>query len=134
MVDSHQLPVVVHCVVILLILSNFSFFSHPQDFVIYLLAASNVTFGRQSDAEAAPKPDFLLFAADVLPSHCCFLRPSAGVTVLRPGPDALVTRNGQELRAEVKLHPGDVVGLGQRYLFLFKDPVVPKVLHSSQKS
>lgn len=43
--------------------------------------------------------------------------------MLCPLQDAVVTRNGEVLREEAQLNPGDVVGLGQRYLFLFKDPL-----------
>lgn len=43
--------------------------------------------------------------------------------MLCPCQDAVVTRNGEVLRKEVQLNPGDVIGLGQRYLFLFKDPL-----------
>ena len=43
--------------------------------------------------------------------------------MLHPCPNALVTRNGEVLSKEVQLNPGDVIGLGQHYLFLFKDPL-----------
>ncbi|XP_034564590.1 ras-associating and dilute domain-containing protein-like [Notolabrus celidotus] len=98
--------------------------SPAQDFVIYLLAGQNIVFGRQSDIEDGSKPDILLFAADILPRHCYFHRLSVGSTpVLGPCPNAMVTKNGEVLREEVQLNPGDVIGLGQCYLFLFKDPV-----------
>lgn len=32
-------------------------------------------------------------------------------------------RNGEVLKTEVALHPGDIISLGQHYLFLFKDPL-----------
>ncbi len=38
----------------------------------------------------------------------------------------MVTRNGEVLRKEVQLSPGDVIGLGQHYLFLFKDPLASR--------
>lgn len=98
--------------------------SLTQDFVIYLLAGSNIVFGRQIDDEDGSKPDIHLFATDIFPRHCCFHRHSAGSpTMLCPCQDAVVTRNGKVLRTEVQLDPGDVIGLGQRYLFLFKDPL-----------
>ncbi|XP_035527695.1 ras-interacting protein 1 [Morone saxatilis] len=98
--------------------------SLAQDFVIYLLAGPNIVFGRQSDHEDGSKPDIILFATDILPRHCCFRRHSVGSpTTLCPCQDAVVTRNGEVLRKEVQLNPGDVIGLGQRYLFLFKDPL-----------
>ncbi|XP_070708151.1 ras-associating and dilute domain-containing protein [Pempheris klunzingeri] len=96
--------------------------SPTQDFVIYLLAGPKIVFGRQS--EGGWKPDVPLFAVDILPRHCYFHRHSAGSpAMLCPCQDAVVTRNGEVLRKEEQLNPGDVVGLGQCYLFLFKDPL-----------
>ncbi|KAM4524470.1 ras-associating and dilute domain-containing protein isoform 1-T1 [Odontesthes bonariensis] len=97
--------------------------SLTQDFVIYLLAAPHIVVGRQSHPEDRSKADILLFATDILPKHCYFHRHSAGgPIVLCPCKDAAVTRNGEVLRNDVQLRPGDVIGLGQQYLFLFKDP------------
>nr|XP_046232941.1 ras-associating and dilute domain-containing protein isoform X2 [Scatophagus argus] len=98
--------------------------SITQDFVIYLLAGPNIVFGRQSDHDDRSKADVLLFAADILQRHCSFHRHSVGSpTMLCPCQDAMVTRNGEVLTKEVQLNPGDVIGLGQCYLFLFKDPL-----------
>lgn len=98
--------------------------SSPQDFLIYLLSGSNIVIGRHGEREEGGGVDILLFAPDILPRHCTFRRHSAGSrTALRPCQDAAVTRNGETLREEVQLNPGDVIGLGQRYLFLFKDPL-----------
>ncbi|XP_068611004.1 ras-associating and dilute domain-containing protein-like [Brachionichthys hirsutus] len=95
-----------------------------QDFVIYLLAGPDVVFGLQSEHEAGSKSANLLFANDILPRHCRFHRHGAGgPTVLCPSRDALVTRNGEVLGQEVQLSPGDVIGMGRCYLFLFKDPL-----------
>uniref|UniRef100_A0A3B3CAF0 Si:ch211-176g6.2 n=1 Tax=Oryzias melastigma TaxID=30732 RepID=A0A3B3CAF0_ORYME len=93
-----------------------------QDFLVYLLAAPLVGVGRDATADRS-KDDISLHAADILPQHCHFLhrRPGEPV-VLRPSADALVTRNGEVLRGGVALSPGDVIGLGRHYLFLFKDP------------
>ncbi|XP_054455276.1 ras-associating and dilute domain-containing protein [Anoplopoma fimbria] len=97
--------------------------SLAQDFVVYLLAGPNIAFGRQSDHDNGTKPDTLLFATDILPRHCHFQRHGVGgPTFLCPCPNAAVTRNGEVLKKEVQLNPGDVIGMGQRYLFLFKDP------------
>ncbi|XP_051795825.1 ras-associating and dilute domain-containing protein-like isoform X1 [Acanthochromis polyacanthus] len=98
--------------------------SLTQDFVIYLLAGPNIAIGQKSDHEDASKADILLCAADILPRHCCFHRCSAGgPTMLCLCQDAVVTRNGEVLRNDTQLSPGDVIGLGQHYLFLFKDPL-----------
>ncbi|XP_069012314.1 ras-associating and dilute domain-containing protein [Embiotoca jacksoni] len=101
--------------------------SLAQDFVIYLLAGPNIIIGQRGDEEG-PKADILLFATDIRPRHCYLHRRSVGgPTTLRPGQDAVVTRNGQALRTETQLRPGDVIGFGQHYLFLFKDP--PALVH-----
>lgn len=42
--------------------------------------------------------------------------------VLKPLPGALVKRNGSVVNKEVELHSGDVISLGENYLFMFKDP------------
>lgn len=88
--------------------------------------------GRHDDQDDGSKPDILLFANDILPKHCSFQRPdTAGPTVICPRRDAVVTRNGETLRQEVQLGPGDVIGLGQSYLFLFKDPLA--LMHKVRK-
>ncbi|XP_074553708.1 ras-associating and dilute domain-containing protein-like [Halichoeres trimaculatus] len=113
-------------------------FSHRQDFVIYLMSGSSTIFGccREhctGDDEERLKVDILLFAPDVLPQHCCVRRldsrlstsaegPKKTLTLLKPLHGAAVTRNGFLLKEEEELNPGDLVGLGKHYLFLFKDP------------
>uniref|UniRef100_A0AAV2KD26 Uncharacterized protein n=1 Tax=Knipowitschia caucasica TaxID=637954 RepID=A0AAV2KD26_KNICA len=116
-------------------------FDHRQDFVIYLMSGSSTVFGRyrehsNGDGEERLKVDVLLFAPDVLPQHCCVRRQdrtdhtsSTGdakktttATMLQPLHGAPVTRNGLLLKDKVELSPGDLVGLGNHYLFMFKDP------------
>ncbi|XP_039471895.1 ras-associating and dilute domain-containing protein isoform X1 [Oreochromis aureus] len=99
-------------------------YNPAQDFVIYLLASPNIVVGQQSSHKEGSKADILLYATDILPRHCYFLRQSAvASTVLCPCQDAVVTKNGKGLRNEEPLCPGDIIGLGQHYLFLFKDPL-----------
>uniref|UniRef100_A0A087XMQ2 Ras association and DIL domains 2a n=1 Tax=Poecilia formosa TaxID=48698 RepID=A0A087XMQ2_POEFO len=109
-----------------------------RDFVIYLMSGSSTIFGyckehSTGEDEERLKVDILLFAPDVSPQHCCVRRldsnsqSSSGkqrktVTLLRPLHGAPVTRNGFLLDEEVELNPGDLIGLGKHYLFLFKDP------------
>lgn len=90
-----------------------------------------MVFGCHGDPGQNSKPDISLFAADVLPRHCCFQRPGAGrPTTLCPYRDATVTRNSEVLTVPVQLNPGDVIGLGEHYLFLFKDPLsLPLKVH-----
>ncbi|XP_077414805.1 ras-associating and dilute domain-containing protein-like isoform X2 [Vanacampus margaritifer] len=111
-------------------------YNHRQDFVIYLLSGSSTVLGRCGEHRAGEdeerlKVDILLFAPDVLPRHCRVRRLDAA-TVLKPLHGALVTKNGAPLKEEVELHPGDLVGLGEHYLFMFKDPTgtAARTLHN----
>uniref|UniRef100_A0A3Q0SC75 Ras association and DIL domains 2a n=1 Tax=Amphilophus citrinellus TaxID=61819 RepID=A0A3Q0SC75_AMPCI len=123
-------------------------YSHRQDFVIYLMSGTSTIFGccrehHTGEDEERLKVDILLFAPDVLPQHCCVRRldsnnqTSTGgehrktLTMLKPLHGAPVTRNGLLLKEEVELNPGDLVGLGKHYLFMFKDPTsTPGSVHS----
>lgn len=111
-----------------------------QDFVIYLMSGTTTIFGCcrehcNGEDEERLKVDILLFAPDVLPQHCCVRRLDSNVptptgehrktqTMLKPLHSAPVTRNGFLLKEEVELNPGDLVGLGKHYLFMFKDPTI----------
>lgn len=113
-------------------------YNHRQDFVIYLMSGTTTIFGCcrehcNGEDEERLKLDILLFAPDVLPQHCCVRRldctnpsssgdPKKTTTMLKPLHGAPVTRNGFPLKEEVELNPGDLVGLGKHYLFMFKDP------------
>ncbi|XP_071256349.1 ras-associating and dilute domain-containing protein-like isoform X2 [Salvelinus alpinus] len=112
-------------------------YSYRQDFVIYLMSGTTTIFGCcrehcNGEDEERLKVDILLFAPDILPQHCCVRRldstnSSPGdtkrtLTLLKPLHGAPVTQNGFLLKEEVELTPGDLVGLGQHYLFMFKDP------------
>uniref|UniRef100_A0A8C1HRS8 Ras-associating and dilute domain-containing protein-like n=1 Tax=Cyprinus carpio carpio TaxID=630221 RepID=A0A8C1HRS8_CYPCA len=112
-------------------------YNHRQDFLIYLMSGNSCIFGSSIESstgnnEETLKVDVLLFAPDILPHHCCVQRLDATSdqtkgsskmqTMLRPLHSALVTHNGVPLDDEVVLCPGDLVGLGQHYLFMFKDP------------
>lgn len=95
--------------------------SQTQDFIIYLLANQNVTVGQAQSQE--PKADIALFADDILPLHCQFHRQQDSCpTSLRPFANAAVTRNAEVLAAELALCSGDIIGFGEHYLFMFKDP------------
>uniref|UniRef100_A0A3B4FJI8 Ras-associating and dilute domain-containing protein-like n=1 Tax=Pundamilia nyererei TaxID=303518 RepID=A0A3B4FJI8_9CICH len=113
-------------------------FEHPEQNHIHSLAAPSEGAKTENLCPSRPrgeqevedghkegsKADILLFAADILPRHCYFLRHSAvAPTVLCTCQDAVVTKNGKGLRNEEPLCSGDIIGLGQHYLFLFKDPL-----------
>ncbi|XP_072549998.1 ras-associating and dilute domain-containing protein-like isoform X2 [Salminus brasiliensis] len=113
-------------------------YSHRQDFVIYLMSGNSCVFGCCSDPiedMERLKLDVVLYAPDVLPQHCCVRRLDATnpqpegskrtLTLIQPLNGAPVTRNGIPIKDESELFPGDLVGLGQHYLFLFKDPTAP---------
>ncbi|KAL0984011.1 hypothetical protein UPYG_G00135880 [Umbra pygmaea] len=100
-------------------------YSCPQDFIIYLLNASSIVMGSVQEEDS--KVDFLIPAPDILPRHCHINRydnnDKGGSTIrLQPCHKATITRNGETLSTEVELSPGDVIGMGFYYLFLFKDP------------
>uniref|UniRef100_A0A8C9V8J3 Ras association and DIL domains 2b n=1 Tax=Scleropages formosus TaxID=113540 RepID=A0A8C9V8J3_SCLFO len=110
-------------------------YSYRQDFVIYLMTGPSTIFGRCSEHSTGEDVERLnvdvpLAAPDVLPQHCCVRRvetPGGGaggktLTLLRPLGHALVVHNGIPLKAETELHPGDLVRLGEHYMFMFKDP------------
>uniref|UniRef100_A0A8C6TTQ1 Si:ch211-176g6.2 n=1 Tax=Neogobius melanostomus TaxID=47308 RepID=A0A8C6TTQ1_9GOBI len=95
---------------------------HIDDFIIYLLVNQNITVGR-ARGNQEPKADVALSANDILPMHCQLLRHQDGcLTSLRPCPNAAVTRNAVPLTTEATLSSGDIIGFGERYLFMFKDP------------
>uniref|UniRef100_W5MN86 Ras interacting protein 1 n=1 Tax=Lepisosteus oculatus TaxID=7918 RepID=W5MN86_LEPOC len=88
------------------------------------------------------KVDTFLSAPDLLPRHLLVRRDSAlsghahpasdsrpsapSPALVRPFRGAAVTHNGAELYREAELRPGDLLGLGQHFVFLYRDPrVVP---------
>ncbi|XP_060748288.1 ras-associating and dilute domain-containing protein-like [Tachysurus vachellii] len=115
-------------------------YSHRQDFVIYLMSGNSCVFGKCAghgeDGEQL-KVDVVLYAPDVLPQHCCVQhldvpRTQAegsrrSTTLLKPLQGGCVTHNGVQLKGQAELFPGDLIGLGQHYLFMFKDPTAPDV-------
>lgn len=92
--------------------------------------------GHGEDGEQS-KVDVVLYAPDVLPKHCCVQHVDVSgtqaegsrktPTLLKPLHGAFVTHNGVQLKGEVELFPGDLIGLGQHYLFMFKDPTATDV-------
>ncbi|XP_077101816.1 ras-associating and dilute domain-containing protein isoform X2 [Siphateles boraxobius] len=96
-------------------------FSYTQDFVIYPLINSSSVFGRRVDQSDSERLN--LWAPDLLPRHCLVRRLDVRpVTLLKPLDGAEVKRNGAAVRHEVELRSGDVIALGDHYLFMFKDP------------
>ncbi|XP_073684250.1 ras-associating and dilute domain-containing protein-like [Garra rufa] len=110
-------------------------FSYRQDFVIYALINSSTVFGRhveQTHNETESDADRMnLWAPDLLPNHCSVQRLdvnlSGTVSRLKPLNRAKVKRNGAVIKHEVELQSGDLIALGDHYLFMYKDPTCPKV-------
>ncbi|XP_048466938.1 ras-associating and dilute domain-containing protein-like isoform X2 [Rhincodon typus] len=122
-------------------------YSSRKDFVIYVLNGSSHVFGRYLDEsrgeEEQLKVDIQLLAPDICLRHCSVRRQevsSSGesgdglelVTLVKPGKGAVVTHNGLPLSTESQLQPGDLLGMGAHYLFMYKDPTLSK-LPISQK-
>ncbi|XP_028845329.1 ras-associating and dilute domain-containing protein-like isoform X2 [Denticeps clupeoides] len=118
-------------------------YSHSQDFIIYPIHEGQHVFGCPTSAfdheeEENFLVDFSLWAPDILPQHCVLRRvessPDQGMeTVVLLGPlgSAHVKRNGVRLSEEAQLWPGDLVGLGEHYLLMYKDPMASEALWPS---
>ncbi|KAM9510608.1 LOW QUALITY PROTEIN: ras-interacting protein 1 [Guaruba guarouba] len=96
-----------------------------QDFVLYVMTRPEHIFGRRGPPERPPQGsppiDTFLNAPDILPRHCLVRAPGGPATV-RPYRGAPVTHNGVPLFRRAPLNPGDLLGLGQHFLLLYKDP------------
>ncbi|KAM7383324.1 hypothetical protein PAMP_002987 [Pampus punctatissimus] len=114
-----------------------------EDFVLYIMAGHMHVFGRkptmrerEKDREREKKGkrplkvDTFLSAPDLLARHLLIRRDSAvpeiptGQALMRPFRGGVVTHNGVALYRETVLKPGDVIGLGNHFLFLYRDPRV----------
>lgn len=98
-----------------------------QDFVVYVMTREQHVFGRGGNASTrggspAPYVDTFLNAPDILPRHCTVRAGPESPAMVRPSRGALVTHNGCLLLREAELHPGDLLGLGEHFLFMYKDP------------
>ncbi|KAK6479815.1 ras-associating and dilute domain-containing protein-like [Huso huso] len=114
-------------------------YSYRQDFVIYLMSEMTHVFGRCSEHstgedEERLKVDILLSAPDILPRHCSVRQLESSshckatkktVTLVKPLHGAFVTHNGIPVKEETQLQTGDLLGLGDFYLFMYKDPTAP---------
>ncbi|MGH0114522.1 UNVERIFIED_CONTAM: hypothetical protein FKN15_019662 [Acipenser sinensis] len=114
-------------------------YSYRQDFVIYLMSGLTHVFGRCSENSAGEdeeriKVDILLSAPDILPRHCSVRRLESSshceatkktVTLVKPLHGANLTHNGIPVKEETQLQTGDLLGLGDFYLFMYKDPTAP---------
>lgn len=98
--------------------------------MIYVMTRKKHLFGRSEKAsrDKGPYVDTFLSAPDILPRHCCVWRLDSStqknIVRVRPYRGALVTHNGGVLQREAELHTGDLLGLGEHFLFMYKDPRV----------
>ncbi|XP_053308345.1 ras-interacting protein 1 isoform X2 [Spea bombifrons] len=105
-------------------------YNKEQDFVIYVMTRKKHLFGRseKSSRDKGPYVDTFLSAPDILPRHCCVWHlDSSGqknIVRVRPYRGALVIHNGVVLQREAELQTGDLLGLGEHFLFMYKDPRV----------
>ncbi|KAI2655367.1 Ras-interacting protein 1 [Labeo rohita] len=114
-----------------------------EDFVLYIMAGHTHVFGRkptfrerEMDRERERKGkrplkvDTYLSAPDLLARHLLIRRDSAvpdqprGQALARAFRGGPVTLNGAPLYREAVLKPGDLLGLGSHFLFLYRDPRV----------
>ncbi|KAM9299425.1 ras-interacting protein 1 [Gastrophryne carolinensis] len=106
-------------------------YNKDAEFVIYAMIRKKHLFGKteKSSRDNGPYVDTFLSAPDILPRHCCVWRLDSStqknLVRVRPYRGALVTHNGGVLQREAELHTGDLLGLGEHFLFMFKDPRVP---------
>uniref|UniRef100_A0A8D0D4V7 Ras interacting protein 1 n=1 Tax=Sander lucioperca TaxID=283035 RepID=A0A8D0D4V7_SANLU len=118
-------------------------YDQSKDFVLYIMAGHTHVFGRkptirerEKDRERERKGkrplkvDTFLSAHDLLARHLLVRRDSAvpempnRQALMRPFRGGAVTHNGVALYRETVLKPGDVIGLGNHFLFLYRDPRV----------
>lgn len=118
-------------------------YDQSKDFVLYIMTGHTHVFGRkpsprerEKDRERERKGkrplnvDTFLSAPDLLVRHLLIRRDSAipdhprGQALVRPFRGGDVTHNGASLYRETVLKPGDLLGLGGHFLFLYRDPRV----------
>ncbi|XP_077065910.1 ras-interacting protein 1 [Siphateles boraxobius] len=118
-------------------------YDQSKDFVLYIMTGHTHVFGRkptfrerEMDRERERKGkrplkvDTYLSAPDLLARHLLIRRDTAvpeqpsGQALARPFRGGPVTLNGAPLYREAALKPGDLLGLGSHFLFLYRDPRV----------
>lgn len=121
------------------------FLYHRLDETIALIgrhanAPGTVAYG---DEHTDHNPDINLFSPEVLPHHCVLSKKVETdgdldleeecdvnfVVCLEPNKNALVKVNGVPITSTIKMSPGDLISIGDHYVFMFKDPT--QVLDSS---
>uniref|UniRef100_A0A8C4XI12 Ras association and DIL domains 2b n=1 Tax=Erpetoichthys calabaricus TaxID=27687 RepID=A0A8C4XI12_ERPCA len=118
-------------------------YSVRQDFIVYPMTGLIHIFGHcreptSGEDEEHLKVDSVLHDPSILPQHCCVQRLESEVccegkrggkqalNLVKPLHGGRVMHNGVPLKEETELLPGDLLGLGDYYLFMFKDPTVSR--------
>ncbi|KAI1885823.1 hypothetical protein AGOR_G00207750 [Albula goreensis] len=118
-------------------------YDQSKDFVLYIMSGHTHVFGRKPTAREREKErererkgrrllkvDTFLSAPDLLSRHLLVRRDDAlpnqdsRRALVRPFRGGAVTHNGAALYREAELKPGDLLGLGSHFLFLYRDPRV----------
>ncbi|TRY85017.1 hypothetical protein DNTS_016188, partial [Danionella cerebrum] len=101
-----------------------------EDPVLYALTSRCTVFGRQPEhTQGAAVQSVCLWAPDLLPCHCSVHRedatdPSSRFLLSALG-SAKVKLNGAAVDPDVRLLSGDILALGDHYLFMYKEPWSP---------
>ncbi|XP_067911897.1 ras-associating and dilute domain-containing protein [Heterodontus francisci] len=121
----------IHQVPHLLLLQGYN---HKNDCLVYPLDYEKQIVGQET---ASAKPNICLSSPDILSLHCKIKRIKGSntcgrfveeQTILEPFPNACILVNCVPVEGSAELRHGDLVGFGQYYLFLFKDPLGAKKL------
>ncbi|KAJ8289916.1 hypothetical protein GJAV_G00006720 [Gymnothorax javanicus] len=118
-------------------------YDQSKDFVLYIMTGRLHIFGRkplpkerererERDRKGRKqlKVDTFLSAPDLLTRHLLVRRDATKLgqdskqAYVRPFRSGAVTHNGLPLYREAELKPGDLLGLGGHFLFLYRDPRV----------
>ncbi|XP_067858993.1 ras-associating and dilute domain-containing protein [Heptranchias perlo] len=104
-------------------------YNHQNDCLVYPLDCEKQIVGQET---ASAKPNICLSSPDILSLHCKIKRIKRSnkysryveeQTILEPFPNACISVNCAPLEGTTELRHGDLVGFGQHYFFLFKDPL-----------
>ncbi|XP_038676960.1 ras-associating and dilute domain-containing protein [Scyliorhinus canicula] len=121
----------IHQVPHLLLLQGYN---HQNDCLVYPLDYEKQIVGQET---ALAKPNICLSSPDILSMHCKIKRIKRSnkyshcaeeQTILEPSPNAYILLNCIPTEGPAQLRHGDLVGFGQHYIFLFKDPSGAKKL------
>ncbi|XP_069760837.1 ras-associating and dilute domain-containing protein [Narcine bancroftii] len=109
-------------------------YNQQSDCLVYPLEGENQIVGQET---ASTRPNICLSSPDILSLHCKIKRikhskkQSCHVeeqTIVESYPNAFIAVNCIPVEGPAELRHGDLIGFGQHYIFLFKDPSAAKKL------